>query len=125
MVRSRAASEYEKASGFSTPKRPLFERGWRRASADGGLLYSSGGEGAALLREKHLPAHVCDEFLGRWAFARAGYRCPEPLRFRVWVVQGQPNQTFDVAVNLIRRITVPFAHQRKQFFKRLAHGFLL
>gem|GEM_PF-3940693 len=45
-VRSRAPSEYEKTSEFATPKCPLFERGWQRASADGGLPYYSGGASA-------------------------------------------------------------------------------
>ena len=48
-MRSHAPSEYEKALEFTTPKCPLYKRGWQRASADGGLPYS-GGEGTQPLR---------------------------------------------------------------------------
>ena len=38
-MRSRTPSEYEPPPEFTTPKRPLFERGWHGASRDGGLPY--------------------------------------------------------------------------------------
>ena len=123
MVRSQAASEYEIRWGSPRPKAPFLKGDGGAQAPTGDCRIPAAAKGRSLLRHSDLPAHVCDELLGRWAFARAGHHCPELLRFRVWVLHGHFNRKFDFPVNLIRRYTVLFCHKFKHLRKRIAHAF--